>query len=212
MNKPNIILIGGGGHCNSCIDVIEQEDKFAIAGIIDVKEKVGQKILGYPIIGSDDDLPEIAERYDNFLITLGQIKSTTLRTKLYQRIKISGKKLPIIISPNAYVTKHSTIGEGTIIMHQALVNAGTSIGANCIINTKALIEHNTTIEDYCHISTNTTINGNCIINSGTFIGSNTVLNQGITVAQDCVVGSGSVVNNSILIPETIWFGNPAAKK
>ncbi len=42
MNKPNIILIGGGGHCKACIDVIEQENKYTIAGIIDVPEKVGQ--------------------------------------------------------------------------------------------------------------------------------------------------------------------------
>ena len=33
--KKNIILIGGGGHCKSCIDVIEAEDKFEIAGIVD---------------------------------------------------------------------------------------------------------------------------------------------------------------------------------
>ena len=25
--KPNIILVGGGGHCTSVIDVIEQEEK-----------------------------------------------------------------------------------------------------------------------------------------------------------------------------------------
>ena len=29
------ILIGGGGHCKSVIDVIEQEAKFEIAGIVD---------------------------------------------------------------------------------------------------------------------------------------------------------------------------------
>ncbi len=44
--KPRIVLIGGGGHCKSCIDVIEQEDKYSIAGIVDVMEKLHQKILG----------------------------------------------------------------------------------------------------------------------------------------------------------------------
>ena len=33
-----IILIGGGGHCKSCIDVIEQEGKYRIAGIVDMAE------------------------------------------------------------------------------------------------------------------------------------------------------------------------------
>jgi len=33
-----IILIGAGGHCKSVIDVIEQEARFEIAGIIDKTE------------------------------------------------------------------------------------------------------------------------------------------------------------------------------
>ncbi|MBL4594181.1 MAG: acetyltransferase [Flavobacteriales bacterium] len=149
MNKPTIILIGGGGHCKSCIDVIEHEDKFSIAGIIDVKEKIGQTVLGYPIIGSDEDLNEIAKKSDNFLITIGQLKSTTLRMKLFEKIKKLGKNLPIIISPSAYVSKHTRIGEGTIIMNGAILNASSTVGKNCIINTNALIEHDTTIENHC---------------------------------------------------------------
>ena len=38
-----IILIGGGGHALSCIDVIEHEKKFKIIGIIDKKLKKGKK-------------------------------------------------------------------------------------------------------------------------------------------------------------------------
>ena len=42
--KEKIILIGGG-HCKSCIDVIEQAGTFQIAGIVDVPGKLHQKIL-----------------------------------------------------------------------------------------------------------------------------------------------------------------------
>ena len=42
--KPNIILVGGGGHCASVIDVIEQQGKYTIKGIIDTKEHVGKKV------------------------------------------------------------------------------------------------------------------------------------------------------------------------
>ena len=41
--KDKIILIGGGGHCKSCIDVIEQEGRFTIAGIVDMPEKSSTK-------------------------------------------------------------------------------------------------------------------------------------------------------------------------
>ena len=36
-----IILIGGGGHCKSVIDVIEQEGQFKIVGIVDRPELLG---------------------------------------------------------------------------------------------------------------------------------------------------------------------------
>ena len=51
----NIILIGGGGHAKSCIDVIELEKKYKICGVID-SYKSKKKILGYKIIGSDKNL------------------------------------------------------------------------------------------------------------------------------------------------------------
>jgi len=80
--KPNLILIGGGGHCHSCIDVIEQEGKYQIAGILDLPEMVGYNILGYSIIGSDDDIPKYVEQGFEFLITVGQIKSAEKRKTL----------------------------------------------------------------------------------------------------------------------------------
>lgn len=58
MSKKPIILIGGGGHCISCIDVIELEVKYAIIGIFDLPEKVGQRILGYEIIGTDEQIKD----------------------------------------------------------------------------------------------------------------------------------------------------------
>ena len=42
-------------------------------------------------------------------------------------------------------SKHCTIGEGTIIMHDVIINAKASVGFNCIINNKALIEHDAKI-------------------------------------------------------------------
>jgi NADH/NAD ratio-sensing transcriptional regulator Rex len=43
-NKIEIILVGGGGHCKSVIDLITSNDIFQIVGILDLKEKVGSKL------------------------------------------------------------------------------------------------------------------------------------------------------------------------
>jgi sugar O-acyltransferase (sialic acid O-acetyltransferase NeuD family) len=200
--KPNIILVGGGGHCRSCIDVIEQEGRFDIAGIIDLPEKLDQKILGYPVIGTDDDLPRIAAEYDHFMITLGQIKTPAKRIALFDKIKSLGGNLPVIISPLAYVSKHATVEEGAIVMHNALVNAGAAVGKNCIVNTKALIEHDAVIRDHCHIATNAVINGGCIVGEGVFFGSMSMVRECIEIGSRCVVGAGSKVTKAIANNQT----------
>lgn len=179
--KPEIVLIGGGGHCKSCIDVIEQEDKFKIAGIVDLQERINQPVLGYKIFASDDDIEHLAKVFNNFLITIGQIKSAKLRIKIYRRLKRINVKLPTIISPHSYISDKAEIGEGTICMHHCMVNAGTKIGVNCIINSKALVEHDTIVADHCHISTGAILNGEVFIGEGSFIGSNAVCTEGTEV-------------------------------
>jgi sugar O-acyltransferase (sialic acid O-acetyltransferase NeuD family) len=186
----NILLVGGGGHCKSVIDVIELEGRYNIAGIIDKKELIGQEVLGYKIIASDDDLEQLFDKYKYAVVTVGQIKSTSLRIKIFNHLKNIGYNLPTIISPLSYVSKHATIEEGTIIMHQALINANAKIGKNCIINTKALVEHDARVEDNCHISTGAIINGGAVVKANSFVGSNATTKEYIEV--DGFIKAGSV--------------------
>ncbi len=181
MKKEDIILIGGGGHCHSVIDVIEQEGKFTIAGIVVNDMPKGTKVLNYEVIGSDDDLEILFKKYQYAVITVGQIRSNDVRVKLFNKLKKTGYKLPVIISPLAYVSKYATIDEGTVVMHQALINTNVKIGKNCIINTKALLEHDVTVEDHCHISTASVVNGGTKIKRNTFFGSNAVSKEVVEV-------------------------------
>lgn len=189
--KPRLILIGGGGHCASCIDVIEQEDKFEIAGIVDNAAGM-EMLLGYPILGGDESLGQLRSSCDYALITVGQIKSPSVRIRLYERVKVLGFRLPTIISPRAYASRHATIGEGTIILHDALINSRAIIGNNCIINTKALIEHDGVVEDNCHISTAAVINGGSVIKKGTFVGSNAVTKECVQSRENDFIKAGSL--------------------
>ncbi|MCG3658942.1 NeuD/PglB/VioB family sugar acetyltransferase [Aliarcobacter butzleri] len=189
--KEKIVLIGGGGHCHSVIDVIEQENKYEIIGIVDTKENIGKKVLDYKIIACDDDLETIFLSCKNAFITVGQIESNKIRVKIYNNLKKIGFNLPVIISPLAYVSNHSSIEEGTIIMHHALVNSNTKIGKNCIINTKALIEHDCIVEDNCHISTASVVNGSVIVKENSFLGSNATSKQSIEI--DGFIKAGSIV-------------------
>lgn len=188
MKLELILLIGAGGHAKACIDVIEQENRYKVVGLVGLSHEVGTALFDYPILGSDHDLPKLLTKYRTVLITVGQIKSPAPRIWLFEQLQHLGCHMPSIISPRSYVSPHAKIAEGSIVMHGAVVNAGAQIGRNCIINTNALIEHDVEIGDHCHISTATVINGNVNIGCGTFIGSGSRVRQSLTIGQNCMIG------------------------
>ncbi len=188
----SLLLIGGGGHCRSCIDVIEASETYQIAGVVEPNASSGQ-ILGHPIIGSDDDLPRLLDDTKSALITVGQIKSPERRISLFGLLKKLGARLPVIISPIAYCSKRAVVGEGSTIMHGAIINAGAQIGDNCIVNSQALVDHDVEIDDYCHISTGARVNGSVVIGKGSFVGSGAVIREGVKIGENVIIGAGLVV-------------------
>lgn len=192
MEKQRIILIGAGGHCKSCIEVIEQEGSLLIVGIVDVEDKVGQNILGYPIIGTDDDIEELKNKTDGFLITIGQIGEPKVRKVLYKHLKTIGAKIFTVIAKSAIVSNHSEIGEGTIVLNGAIVNADAKIGANCIINTRSIIEHDVVIGEHCHVSTGAIINGGASLGNDSFYGSSAVCKEGAIMDKKSFVKANSI--------------------
>ena len=209
MKRP-LILIGGGGHCKSVIEVAESAG-YEIKGILDMPDEVGKEVLpGHKVIGTDDEVPLYVEECE-FVISVGFIKNPALRIKLYNKVKTAGGRLATIIASTAYVSKYAELGEGTVIMHHAFVNAGAKIGDNCIINTFVNIEHDAVVGNQCHISTGTMVNGECKIGENCFIGSQSVCANCIEIASDIIVGAGSVVRKSIRM-KGIFAGNPAILK
>ncbi len=206
--KDSIILVGGGGHCKSVIDVIETHQTYEIAGIVDQENMIGKEICGYRIIGSDAELPLISRLHTNFMITVGQIKSSAVRTKIFEILQNLKVNMPVIVSPLGHVSDRATISDGTIVMHYAMVNAEAKVGRNCIINSRALIEHDCIIGDQTQISTGAIVNGNVKVGNHCFIGSGAVLVQGIEIADYTVIAAGAVVTKSIL-QQGIYAGVPA---
>ena len=209
MNQRNLILIGGGGHCKSVIDVAESAG-YNILGILDMPEDIGKSVLDYKVIGTDNDIPQFVDKAE-FIITVGFIKSPAIRMRIFDKVREAGGKLATIIASTAHVSRYASLGEGTVVMHQTVVNAGAKIGENCIINTFCNIEHDAVIGDQCHISTGTMVNGDCKVGKMCFIGSQSVLANGISICDDVIVGAGSLVRKNILKPG-IYSGNPAILK
>jgi len=195
MSKPSLILIGAGGHARACIEVIEQHGQYQIAGLVGMRGEMHTRHLGCSVIATDSDLLELVKAHQYAFVTVGQIQSPDNRMRLYQQATELGFQLPVIIAPTAHVSRHATIGAGSIVMHGAVVNAGAKVGLNCIINTCAVLEHDATVADHCHISTGAILNGNVYVGAGSFVGSGSVIKEGVSIGKRCLVGMGLSVRH-----------------
>ena len=202
-----LVLIGGGGHCQSCIEVIEASAKHVIHGILDLPVLKGNAVSGYPIIGSDEMIPELAAQGFRFLITIGHLNNNDARKSLFLKLHPYLDQLETIVAPSSIVSRFSSIGYGTVVMHQAVINSGSSIGDNCIINTGALVEHNSKVGNHVHLSTHAVINGDCTIGNDVFIGSGAVLINGIHIIDNTFIAAGAVIHKSI-DEAGLYGGNP----
>jgi sugar O-acyltransferase (sialic acid O-acetyltransferase NeuD family) len=201
--KP-ILLIGGGGHCRSVIDLLESTGLYAVAGIVQRADAdCAPAVLGYPVVGDDNALPALLKLTPCAIVTVGQIKEAALRIHLFERLRQLQAEIPVIASPLAYVSRHTQIGDGCVIHHGAVVNAGVLMGENCIINSQALLEHDVRIGDQVHISTGAKLNGGVTVGPACFVGSGAIIHQGVMVGQGSVIGAGCVVSRDVPPHSTI---------
>lgn len=200
----DIVLIGAGGHASSCIDVIEAEGRFRIAGLVGTDAELHQRVCGHEVIATDAELRRLAAQYRYALITVGHIKSAQSRIRLYEVALEAGFELPVIVSPHARVSAHASVGAGTIVMFGALINANARVGVNCIINSRALVEHDAEVGAHCHVSTGAILNGGVRVGAASFVGSGTLTKQGVSIGTACVVGVGSLLRHDLPDGASYW--------
>ena len=152
MSDP-LLLIGCGGHARSLIDVVESSGRWHVLGMVGLPEQVGEEVLGYPVLGCDQDLPSLRQQCANALLAVGQIGCSTHQASPCCKAGAFEFVLPAVISGRAHVSRHAQLGIGTSVGHGVIVNAGARVGDCCILNSNALIEHDAVIGDYCHVST-----------------------------------------------------------
>ena len=165
MSDP-LLLIGCGGHARALIDVVESSGCWHVLGLVGLPEQVGEKVLGYPVVGCDQDLPSLRQHCGHALLAVGQIGLPSHREHLVLELARLSFAMPAVISGRAHVSRHAQLGSGISVGHGVVVNSGASVGDYCILNSNALIEHDAVIGDFCHVSTGALVNGGVVVGAG----------------------------------------------
>lgn len=205
----NIIIIGASGHGNVVLDCIEKEGKYKVIGFIDSFKKKGLSHNGYPVLGTEYDLPYIVSAYNirGGVIAIGD---NWLRKQMVDRVKSVSPDFNFIstVHPNAIIGKRTSIGNGTVILAGTVVNSGSVIGNFCILNTNSSLDHDSIIGDYSSLAPRATTGGNLLLGcfSAICLGVNIIEN--IEIGDHTVIGAGALVINHV--PSMVLaYGTPA---
>lgn len=203
-----IILLGGGGHCESIIDTIQNLKLYEIVGIIDLKQNIGQYINGIEVLDSDENLIKYKNAgVENAFISVGSIGNTSVRRKLYDLAKKVGFSIPAIIDCTAIISSDVTVGFGTFVGKGTIINTKSIIGSNCILNSGSIVEHDCSVEDFVHVASGATLCGGVKVGGNTHIGANSTVIQYKTIGENVLIGAGSVVTKNIR-SNVKAYGNP----
>lgn len=203
VKMKKIILVGGGGHALSILEMAPNHDIFL--GYCDCKETPTMPIK---YLGTDE---EVLSKYSpNDYDVLHAVVYTTevnlnLRSKLINKFKsYNGAKLA---ASSAVVTPSSTIGEGTVVLHKAVVNHA-KVGDDCVINTGVIVEHGVTVGDNVFLGTSVVICGDVTIGNNVFIGAGSIIRDGVTICDNTIIGMGAIITKSIT-SSGVYIGTPA---
>lgn len=199
-----VVVIGASGHGKVVADIVVRSgDK--VVGFLDDNSEIDSNFMGFPVLGKVKRSCEYNDCW--FVVAIGNAQ---IREKIVRQVQ--GVKWYTAIHPSAIISDFGVkIGEGTVVMANAVINPGTSIGKHCIINTSAVVEHDNRIEDFAHISVGAKLAGTVHVGKGTWIGIGACVKNNISICQDCVIGAGAVVVKTIEQAGT-YIGVPSKPK
>jgi sugar O-acyltransferase (sialic acid O-acetyltransferase NeuD family) len=205
----SIVIIGSSGHAKVIIDIVEKENKYRIAGLVDQYRKVGEQTLGYHVLGQEDDLLQLTKTH-SLMGAVVAIGDNFIRSQVATRVKESCPLLPFVkaIHPTASIGRDVSVGEGTVIMAGVSVNPCCSVGRFCILNTNSSLDHDSIMEDFSSLAPHATTGGNCRTGCCSAVSIGAVLVHGVHIGEHTVVGAGATVLNSVESFK-VAFGTPA---
>ena len=207
-----LVIYGGGGHAKAVLEMAQAIGSFEIAGIIDDKIPLGTLVLGVPILGGREKLPEIYEGGVHLAANgVGGIIDIDIRVRLFELLEDWGFTLPGLIHPRSTVEQSAEVGYGVQIFANAYIGSSAKLQPKCMVNTGAIVSHDCEIGAYTHIAPGALLAGHVQVGERTLVGMGVTTAIGIKVGDGARIGNGAIlyadVPNKAIIPAgKVWAG------
>ncbi len=208
---PTAVLVyGGGGHGKAVIDLLRGLGTYQVAGIVDDGLAAGTQIMGVPVLGGAECLPDLFNRGVRLAANaVGGIGNVAVRVKIFRRLAEAGFALPALIHPSAVVERSAVLAPGVHVFPLAYVGSEARLDFGVIVNTRALVSHECQLEAYANLSPGAILAGQVVVGSGALVGMGATVNLQVKIGRLARVGNGATVKsdvpeNGIVRAGSVW--------
>jgi sugar O-acyltransferase (sialic acid O-acetyltransferase NeuD family) len=195
---PQIIIYGGGGHGKTLVDLLRSLGIYRIAGFVDDGIPAGNQIMGLPVLGGSDFLPQLYDQGVELAINaIGGISNLGIRLRAFQNLAEAGYGCPTVVHPSAVVEESAVLEEGVQVFSHAYIGSESRVGFGCIVNTGAIVSHDCRLGDYANVSPGAMLAGEVRLGSRVLVG------MGVTIYLQVKVGAGARIGNGATIKEDV---------
>lgn len=202
----SLLIIGAGGHGRVCAEAAEAAG-WSVAAFFDDAVKGGRPINGIAVatVAMKELHTEYPPETHALFIAIGNNNDRRAHFEYGQSL---GYVLPVIRHPSAQISPTAAIGDGTVILANAVVSANAHIGRYCILNNSCSVDHDNVLDDGTQICPGAHLAGNVNCGRLAFIGTGAAIIPGRQIGDGAVVGAGSLVAADV--PHGLRvMGNPA---
>lgn len=196
---PRLILVyGGGGHGKSVIELLRSLHSYEIVGVLDDGIPAGELVLGVPVLGGAEKLPELYNLgIQQAVNAVGGIGRLDVRLEVFRRLRQAGFSFPTSVHPTAFVEDSAHLADGVQVFPLAYVGSSAEVGFGCLINTGAIVSHDCKLADTCNLSPGATLAGGVEIGEGALVGMRATVNLYVKVGARARIGNGATVKSDV---------------
>ncbi len=191
--RDRLAIFGNGGYAECVAEAVEAAGVFEIAGMV---SSLGSSVpaAGRPIIPELDFLGDSARP----MLGVVAVGDSFTRQQVVETItrKLPGFRFASIVHPRAVVSPSAKLGEGTVVLANAVVGAHVSIGRHSLLFSATVVEHGSTFGEFVSTAPSVAIGGDAGVGDRTFIGIGATICHGVNIGRDVVIGAGAVVITS----------------
>lgn len=184
-----LAILGASGHGKVLAD-IAQSCGWREVVFYDDAWPARQLNAHWPIVGDSAALFAHLSAVDGTIVGIG---NNQVRHDKQRLLAAAGAPLVSLIHPQAVISRHSTIGVGSVVMAGVVVNIDSRIGDGVILNTGCSVDHDNLLGDFVHLSPGARLAGGVTVGDLSWVGIGACIRQMIQIGSRVVIGAGAVV-------------------